>query len=71
MSASRSTHEQLYDEAFKIHTDNPWLLGILAWDTTIVNSSIQNNRIGNVPDPTPGGTIPTQRSAWYIKVRRG
>ena len=62
----------LYDEAFKIHTDNLWLLGILEWDTTIVNSYIQNNRIGNVPDPTPGGeTIPAQRSAWYIKYEAG
>ena len=61
----------LFDEAFKIHTDNLWLIGILEPDTSIVHSYIQSNRIGNVPDPTPGETIPSQRSAWYIKYEAG
>ena len=57
----------LYDEAFTIHTDNLWELGILEWDAETSYSYIQNNRIGNVPDPMPGEMIPAQRSAWFIK----
>lgn len=57
----------LYDEAFKIHTDNLWELGILEWDAETSFSYVQNDRIGNVPEPMPGEIIPAQRSAWFIK----
>jgi len=57
----------LYDEAFKIHTDNLYELGILEWDASTSMIYVQNNRVGNVPDPMPGEIIPSQRSSWFIR----
>ena len=57
----------LYEQTFKIHTDNFWCIGILEVDTRTMYSYVANNRIGNVPNPMPGEIVPALRSTWYIK----